>query len=325
MKRILALAGLISTLAFASHHRHEDSRHHRRHQDEYDELRSMLGREHEGGRGRKGCHKGGFMEHEEHDRSGVKRLDVRVNEGLIKELIDDFKNYGVEWWEGTEVEREDLMLALKDAWMNTAGRLIMNFGKTVVPVAEHLADIMKYMQVNPMCKQECAINCLSPKHRDTMYFEKTCLASCGCHFKIGEIGHEKLDAHKSQLKESATELKDFVSDVVKENYKTIKPEIDAYTKAEKKYCREFAELLRKHATKTFGCDEECLDNCLEKPSLVNFWEIPACVKSCHCTMGRIVDIEKGGKMNLPHLRKEADEDTWRTFKKLGAHFIADLE
>ena len=110
----------------------------------------------------------------------IEPINVEIDEGRIWNLIEDFKNFGVMYWTETEDEREDLLVALKDAYANTAAKLLLNFGKVVTPVAERWADIMQYVQVNPNCNQKCAMNCMSLRKRDTMFFDQTCLASCQC-------------------------------------------------------------------------------------------------------------------------------------------------
>ena len=59
-----------------------------------------------------------------------------MNNENIKDLEEDFKEFGVNYWYKTEDERENLLLALKDAFANTAAKMILNFGKYVAPVHE---------------------------------------------------------------------------------------------------------------------------------------------------------------------------------------------
>lgn len=252
------------------------------------------------------------------------KISVRVNNEVIKDFIEDFKDFGVTYWTETEDEREDVLDALKDAYANTAAKLILNFGKVVTPVAEEWADIMQYVQVNPMCDQKCAVMCLNPKRRDTMFFDQACLASCRCQFKIGELKHDKLRTKAHNLEESLDDTNEFFDRVVrKEGYDIVKPAIDTYLKKESKLHREFANLLRRHATVTFGCEEECLDDCLERPTFVSFWEIPMCIRHCKCSLKNVIDIEGEGRVNLPHVMRDSNYDVraWDFFKKHGSRFM----
>ena len=98
-------------------------------------------------------------------------MRVEVNEELMRKLVEDFKEFGVNYWKATEDVREDVLLALRDAYMNTAAKLILNFGKVVTPVGEKWADIMQYVQVNPDCNQKCAMLCMDIRKRDSMFFD----------------------------------------------------------------------------------------------------------------------------------------------------------
>jgi hypothetical protein len=69
-------------------------------------------------------------------------FEVTLSKANLNDLIRDFEDFGVTYWDKTEDDREVVIEALKDAWSNTAGKLIFNFGKVVVPVAEEWATIM---------------------------------------------------------------------------------------------------------------------------------------------------------------------------------------
>lgn len=73
---------------------------------------------------------------------------------------------------------------LCDAWRNTAAKILLNFGKTMAPVISQWAEIMKEVQVNDDCDQDCAVKCIDPKARNTMFFNQGCLDSCNCKFNI---------------------------------------------------------------------------------------------------------------------------------------------
>jgi len=106
----------------------------------------------------------------------------------------------------------------------------------------------------------------------------------------------------------------FRDERLKESLNIVEPVWDEYLRKEKDLHEDFTKLLRFHATKTFGCDEKCLDDCLDRTNFINFWEIPVCVRHCKCNMKRIVDLE-GGQVNLPHLMHDIryDENAWKFF------------
>ena len=64
------------------------------------------------------------------------------------------------------------MKAIADAWKTTGAKLVLNFGKTVAPVVDSLSEVMKEVQVNDECDQDCAVKCLSPlAPKETFYFD----------------------------------------------------------------------------------------------------------------------------------------------------------
>ena len=95
---------------------------------------------------------------------------------------------------------------------------------------------------------------------------------------------------------------------------------------------KFANLVRYHGTKTFGCDDSCLDDCLERRELITFWEIPVCVSHCDCHLKNLVNvIERRGvgkrsgseSLNIPHLMKDSgyDKHAWGFFIKNRDEYI----
>ena len=113
---------------------------------------------------------------------------IEVDEDEINQLLNDFKVYGSKYMSKTKAEQVALMNKLKEAFRNTAAKMILNFGKTIPPLARSWAEVMKYIQVNDKCDQECAIQCLDPKAGcESLYFNTRCLASCNCRFDIEEV------------------------------------------------------------------------------------------------------------------------------------------
>ena len=84
-------------------------------------------------------------------RHDVSNVNIKLEEENLREMIEDFREFGVEYWRETKVPREDVLRALKEAYKNTASKLIMNFGRVFNPILHEWADIMKYVQVNPEC------------------------------------------------------------------------------------------------------------------------------------------------------------------------------
>ncbi len=99
-----------------------------------------------------------------------KQFSIRVNDTQIGDMISDFREFGEEYLEHTESERKELLRQLANSWKTVSAKLILNFGKDIVPVIDAWAEIMKDVQVNDDCDQDCAVKCLDPRAKDTLFF-----------------------------------------------------------------------------------------------------------------------------------------------------------
>ena len=229
-------------------------------------------------------------------------INVELDETNIRDLIEDFRDFGVEYWKETEEEREEVLEALKDAYRNTASKLLMNFGKTFNPILFEWADIMKYVQVNRECDQECAVECLDYRKRDTMFFNERCLATCGCSFGINKVKPDKIKKHANKLREELDDAMEFLEKIKLEDVKIVKPSIDNYLTEERTLHKDFANLVRKHAVKTFGCDRECISECVDRPTKVSIFELPVCLSRCDCDLDELIDVDVRRGANLAAYR-----------------------
>lgn len=75
----------------------------------------------------------------------TKEIHVKVNEQLMQDVIHDFSKFTDKYLDKTEVERKELCKELSCAWKDTAAKIILNFGKTIAPVASQWASIMKHV------------------------------------------------------------------------------------------------------------------------------------------------------------------------------------
>lgn len=84
----------------------------------------------------------------------------------------------------------------------------------------------------------------------------------------------------------------FFNSIHVENMKKVRPSFDKYLEKASGLHEEFAELLKEHGAKILGCEESCIEDCLDT-SFVTFWEIPMCLKNCKCKYG-LISIERAG-------------------------------
>ena len=59
---------------------------------------------------------------------------VKVDRDEIENIVEDFNDFGERYLKKTSRERAELLRKLTLAFRNTAGKLILNFGKTIPPV-----------------------------------------------------------------------------------------------------------------------------------------------------------------------------------------------
>ncbi len=81
------------------------------------------------------------------------------------------------------------------------------------------------------------------------------------------------------ITKNVNNLNRFFSNLNAQNMKYVRPAFDAYLSKASGLHEEFGELVKEHAGKLLGCDESCVEDCLD-PNFVSFWEIPMCIKHC---------------------------------------------
>jgi len=111
--------------------------------------------------------------------NGVK-VDTKVLEGLAQDLegfADKFKT-------ATDEEAGALAQAIADSYKTTQAKIILNFGKTIVPVYEAELEALKLTKINKDCNIDCAAACYEPNYQTNDFtFNKECMKQCKCTFK----------------------------------------------------------------------------------------------------------------------------------------------
>lgn len=116
------------------------------------------------------------------------------------------------------------MEALKKAYYNTGAKIILNFGKNIVPMVNAWSQLMKHVQVNDDCDQNCAVKCLDVKASlNNMFFDKSCLASCNCHFAMDKLGADKIQEKWAAISDENKKVKDLLWDLKDQAKTQIKP------------------------------------------------------------------------------------------------------
>lgn len=225
----------------------------------------------------KGIHE--LRQHKKHDKS--MSFDVDIDEAEVDSLITDFKDFGGKYFSKTRKERIALMKSLREAFKHTAAKMLLNWGRVFPPLASSWAEVMKHVQVDKTCDQECAVDCLDFRAGcETMYFNPTCLSKCRCKFAISQLDPEVVRDKVEKVTKDVENVNRFFKGIGAEDMKIIKPSYENYMHKAKGLHEEFGELVKEHAGKILGCDSDCLSDCLDRPELISFWEVPLCLKKC---------------------------------------------
>ena len=186
------------------------------------------------------------------------------------------------------------MRKLNEAFRNTAAKMILNFGRIIPPVVQSWAEVMRHVQVNPECDQNKAVKCLDPMAGcETLYFNPHCLAKYNCKFEIEDVNPNLIRSKMDNITRNYESVNRFFNKINVENMKRVRPSFDAYLEKASGLHEEFADLLKEHASKILGCEESCIEDCLDT-EFVSYWEIPMCVSNCRCENG-LITINRGGE------------------------------
>lgn len=112
-------------------------------------------------------------------------------------------------------------------------------------------------------------------------FDDECLASCSCEFEIEELDQDELLEKVQSLNESVISLISYFEYHLAENKEKFNKALSNYFRKEKLMYTQVKILTKKHAIKTFGCDETCVNDCLNSDFL-SFLQLPSCVLQCEC-------------------------------------------
>jgi hypothetical protein len=123
--------------------------------------------------------------------SDWKSVRISVNETAIEDVYRDAFELNQLYQNAVRAEKQEVRKALADAYKNTAGKLILNFGKTVTPAVQAWAELASNAQVNAQCNQDCAVQCFDPK---TFGFtDMNCVRQCGCTFQFETAPQGQVD------------------------------------------------------------------------------------------------------------------------------------
>jgi hypothetical protein len=224
---------------------------------------------------------------------------------------------------------EDVLRGVSDAYKNTWGKMIIDYGKTVAPIYRAYGDLLEEVSVNAGCNETCAITCFKPCKVDdgisanwTLGFKRSCFENkCGCKFNIEAKmnttqGRKEIDAKAKKLADAVNNADKQVAKLENEAQQIIDSGIKKFEKRAEKLQRDYYEELRNTAINELGCDSACVNTCTNA-NYFEFYEVPTCISECKCSMiDGTFDIANG-KFSFSSLAMYADGDVeaWMSFKK----------
>jgi len=115
-------------------------------------------------------------------------------------LRNDLLDFGGKFAEATQQEQENLAKAIADSYKTTQAKIILNFGKTVIPVYKAELEALKLTKINDGCNMECATKCYEPDFDNNDFrFNKDCMKACKCSFKFEKKTPEQIQEKISNI------------------------------------------------------------------------------------------------------------------------------
>jgi hypothetical protein len=231
----------------------------------------------------------------------------------------------------TTVERgvEDVVHGLSNAYKNTYGKMIIDYGKTIAPVYEAYGELASEVQVNAACNETCAITCFKPckvekgvSQNWTLGFQRQCFENkCNCRFQFEAKmnttqGKKEIDAKAKKLADAVDNYNKAHKQLENEAEKIVDDSIKKFEKRAEKLQNDYYNELRKTSIEELGCDPACVNTCTN-PNYFEFYEVPECISECKCSkIDGVFDISKG-KFSFSSLAMYSDNDVdaWRVFKR----------
>lgn len=255
--------------------------------------------------------------------------DVEAARNVSASVFRVFQKLGKKTGKTIEHGTEDVLKGVANAYKNTWGKMIIEYGKTVAPIYKAYGDLIEEVNVNPSCNETCAITCFKPSKVDdgvsanwTLGFKRSCFEkTCGCKFifeaKMNTIqGRKVIDAKAKKLQDAFENYNKQSNKLEKEAEQIIDNGIKKFEKRAEKLQRDYYDELRTTAIKELGCDQACVNTCTNA-NYFEFYEVPTCIAECKCSkVDGILDIT-GGKFSFSNLAMYADGDVdaWMTFKR----------
>lgn len=162
-------------------------------------------------------------------RRGVESVNITVDVGALEEMGNSigkkWKDFERKFKNHTRKEAKEYEKAIVDAYKNTVGKIIMDFGDTVAPIIENAGELLEEVRVNKSCDMDCAVKCFKPKKADritekyVLGFNRECFGNCSCAFRFESWTpkqQEKAQKNAEQFDESIEDFIEFGRELAQE-------------------------------------------------------------------------------------------------------------
>ena len=232
---------------------------------------------------------------------------------------------------GNTIERgtEEVVQGICNAYKNTYGKIILDYGKTIAPIYQAYGDLLGELNVNAGCNETCAISCFKPGKVErgmnsewTLGFRRSCFENtCGCKFNIEAKmnttqGRLEVDRKAQKLQDAVLNYTKQMKKLENEANQIIDEGIKKFETRVEKLQNDFYSELRTTAINELGCNSGCVNTCTN-PLYFEFYEVPTCIAECKCSkLNASLKINEG-KFSLSTLAMYADGDVdaWMVFKR----------
>ena len=101
-------------------------------------------------------------------------LSIVVNETKVYEFVEDMRQLQMQYETTRRQMAMEMVELIQDKYKQTLAKLYVEFGRTVAPLVQQYADLLKTMQPSSLCDSQClAQKCVRP-HEMTDACYKTC-------------------------------------------------------------------------------------------------------------------------------------------------------
>lgn len=242
--------------------------------------------------------------------------DLQVNWDEIEETAESIAK---KWEDYSKFEKrinrenaKDLEKALGDAYKESVGKIVMEWGDLIAPLVDHVGEAFDNKTMRGVCDAECGVKCwradkFDKKNNNWQYgFNVTCFKACGCEFKFdnkGQVSNEtKRDFQRAarNIEGDVAELLKYGEELAENARDKIIPALERYNNRTSQVMNEYLKTIRSTAINDLGCNSTCVNRCTNGYTTC-FFELSSCISRCACAnLDEVIRLDRG-QYNYPSL------------------------